>query len=82
MLSSMQGSYIPFARTRATAAQRGDRRASIEERYGSRAEYLGRVSDAALALVEDRYLLAGYLPPILTQAGRHCHCLMEEDSGQ
>ena len=81
VLSSMQGSYIPFPRTRAQREQRGDPRLSIEERYGSRAEYLGRVSDAALALVEDGYLLAGDVSPILTQAGRHWDYLMEEDSG-
>ena len=39
------------------------------------------MSDAALALVEDGYLLARDLPPILTQAGRHWDYLMEEDSG-
>ena len=82
VLSSMQGSYIPFARTRAQREQRGDSRRSIEERYHSRAEYLGRVSSAALALVEDGYLLAGDLSPILTQAGRHWDHLMEEDSDQ
>ena len=82
VLSSMQGSYIPFARTRTQREQRGDARLSIEERYHSRAEYLGRVSDAALALVEDGYLLAADLSPILTQAGRHWDYLMEEDSNQ
>ena len=82
VLSSMQGSYIPFPRTRAERAQRDDPRLSLEERYGNRAEYLGRVSEAALALVADGYLLAGDLSPILTQAGRHWDYLMEEDSGQ
>ena len=82
VLSSMQGSYIPFPRTRAQREQRGDSRLSIEERFHSRAEYLGHVSDAALALVEDGYLLAGDLSPILTQAGRHWDYLMEEDSDQ
>ena len=42
-----------------------------EERYRSRVEYLGRVSDAALALVEDGYLLTGDLSSTLTQAARH-----------
>ena len=82
VLSSMQGSYIPFPRTRAEREQRGDPRRSIADRYRSRAEYLGRVSEAALALVENGYLLAGDLSPILTQAGRHWNYLMDEDSGQ
>ena len=82
VLSSMQGSYIPFPRTRTERQQRGDPRASVEERYGSRAEYLGLVSDKALALVEGGYLLASDLSPILSQAGRHWDYLMEEDSEQ
>ena len=82
VLSSMQGSYIPFPRTRGDRERAGDSRPSIEERYGSRAEYLGRVTEAALALVDDGYLLAGDLAPILAQAGRHWDYLMEEDAGQ
>ena len=82
VLSSMQGSYIPFPRTLADRARTGDPRLSVEERYGSRAEYLGRVSEAALALVEDRYLLAEDLSPILAQAGRHWDYLMAGDDGQ
>ena len=80
VLSSMQGSYIPFPRTRADGDQTGDPRHSIAERYASRAAYLGQVSAAALALVDDGYLLAEDLSPILTQAGRHWDYLMEEDS--
>jgi hypothetical protein len=37
------------------------------------------VSDAALALVEEGYLLAEDLSPILSQAGRHWDYLMTED---
>ena len=82
VLSSMQGSYVPFARTANDRERAGDPRLSIAERYGSRAEYLGRVTEAALALVDDGYLLAGDLAPILAQAGRHWDYLMEEDAGQ
>ena len=76
----MQGSYIPFPRTAGDRERTGDPRTSIEERYGNRAEYLGRVTEAALALVDDGYLLAGDLAPILAQAGRHWDYLMEEDT--
>ena len=69
VLSSMQGSYIPFPRTAAIRQRTGDRRLSIEERYGSRAEYLGLVSEAALALVETGYLLVEDMAPIVAQAG-------------
>ncbi len=82
VLSSMQGSYIPFPRTPAERAERGDPRRSIEERYASRAEYLGRVSEAAVALADGGYLLPEDLAPIITQAGRHWDYLMEDDSGQ
>ena len=81
VLSSMQGSYVPFPRTADDRRRTGDPRSSIEERYGSRAEYLGRVTEAALALVGDGYLLAGDLAPILAQAARHWDYLMEEDTG-
>jgi len=82
VLSSMQGSYIPLPITRDAADERGDPRASIEERYTSRAEYLGLVSDAALALVDDGYLLAGDLAPILARARQHWDYLMEDDTEQ
>ena len=35
----------------------GDGRASIDERYASREDYLGRIAMAAIALVTDRFLL-------------------------
>ena len=81
VLSSMQGSYIPFPLTGEDRARTGDSRRSIEERYGSRAAYLGQVTEAALALADRGYLLAADLAPILTRAGRHWDYLMEEDSG-
>ena len=81
VLSSMQGSYVPFPRTAGDRERAGDPRRSIEERYGGRAEYLGLVTEAALALVADGYLLAQDLAPILTQAGRHWDYLVEEDAG-
>ena len=81
VLSSMQGSYIPFPLTGEDRARTGDLRRSIEERYGSRAAYLGQVTEAALALADRGYLLAADLAPILTRAGRHWDYLMEEDSG-
>ena len=81
VLSSMQGSYIPFPLTSEDRARTGDARRSIEERYGSRAAYLGQVIEAALALADRGYLLAADLAPILTRAGRHWDYLVEEDSG-
>ena len=82
VLSSMQGSYIPFSRSQTERQQRNDPRPSILERYGTRAEYVGLVSNAALALIEDGYLLPRDLSPILRRASQHWDYLMEEDSEQ
>ena len=76
VLSSMQGSYIPFPQTKAERARQSDPRRSISERYGSREEYLGLVTEAAMELTADGYLLAGDLVKILSQAGRHWDYLM------
>ena len=56
-LFSMQGSWIPFARTRAERMKTGDPRLSIEERYATRAEYLQKVGAAARRLADTGYLL-------------------------
>ena len=79
VLSSMQGSYIQFPRTATDRQGSGDPRPSAEERYHSREQYLGLVSEAAMGLIEDGYLLAEDLAPILSQAGRHWDYLMTED---
>ena len=77
VLSSMQGSYIPFPRTVADRGQSNDPRRAIEERYSSREQYVGLVSDAGLRLVDDGYLLAQDLAPILERAGEHWDYVME-----
>jgi hypothetical protein len=69
-LSSMVGSYIPLARTRAEREARGDPRPAVEERYRDREQYLGLVAGAALKLIEGGYLLDQDLPGILRQAGQ------------
>jgi hypothetical protein len=70
-LVRLSGSYIPFARTRAERERAGDPRLSIEERYPSRAAYLGQFAEAALKLIKDGYLLAEDLPALLNRAGEH-----------
>ena len=82
VLSSMQGSYIPFPRTTDDRQRANDPRRSIEERYGTREAYLGQVSAAALELVESGYLLAQDLAPILAQADRHWSYLMDETTNE
>lgn len=66
-LAGLLGSYIPFPLTRGERERTGDPRLSIEERYRSRDEYLGRYAEAALRLIEEGYLLAEDLPHILRQ---------------
>ena len=70
-LAGVVGSYFPFARTRAAREASGDPRLSIEERYGDRAAYLGRVAEAALALQHERLLLAEDVPFVLERAAAH-----------
>jgi hypothetical protein len=61
-LYSMQGSWIPFARTKAEREKTGDTRLSIEERYAGREDYLKKFEAAARSLQG-----AGFLLPADTQ---------------
>jgi hypothetical protein len=70
-LSDMRGTYIPLPRTRAGRERAGDPRLSIEERYPSRAHYLGQLAEAALRLVKDGYLLPEDVPSVLNRAATH-----------
>jgi len=68
-LMSMMGSTLPLARTRAERERRGDPRPSVEERYGSRAEYLAAVRGAAERLVAARHALAEDVDAMVARAG-------------
>jgi hypothetical protein len=57
MLASLAGSYIPFAKTNAEAKASGDPRPSLEERYGSFAEYKRQLTARCDEMVKQRYLL-------------------------
>ena len=70
-LSSMVGSYIPFTRTRAEREALNDPRPSIEERYANRAEYLGRVTEAGIGLIDEGLLLERDLPTVIRNAAKH-----------
>ena len=69
-LMSMLGSTLPFASTRAAREASGDPRASIDERYGSRAAYLERTREAANTLVAQRHMLAEDVDAVVERAGR------------
>lgn len=70
-LASEIGSYLPLPRTRADRERTKDGRTSIEERYASPEDYLGRISLAAVALVDEGFLLAEDVPGVIQQARRH-----------
>ena len=70
-LAGVVGSYLPFAWTKAEREATGDPRLSIEERYAGREAYLGRVAEAALALVRERLLLAEDVPFVIERAAAH-----------
>jgi hypothetical protein len=56
-MCNLQGSFIPFAATRAERLATGDPRLSIEERYPSKEAYLAQFRKATADLVAKRYLL-------------------------
>jgi hypothetical protein len=64
-LNSMQGSFIPFLRTKADRELHHDPRPSIEERYAGRAQYLEKIEAAARNLASGGYLLEGDIPQIV-----------------
>ena len=64
------GSTLPFPITKSQRDALGDPRLSLEERYSSREDYLGRVRNAAQDLVEGRYLLAEEIEQVVNQAAQ------------
>ena len=56
-MCNLQGSFIPFAATKAERIATGDPRLSIEERYPTREAYLAAFRRAAEDLVAKRFLL-------------------------
>ncbi|MBI2999675.1 MAG: hypothetical protein HYY46_14685 [Deltaproteobacteria bacterium] len=56
-LCYLQGSFIPFAKTREEREAKGDPRPSLEEKYGSREKYVAAVRDAATRLKQEGFLL-------------------------
>lgn len=56
-LCDRDGTYVPFAKTKAERLKSGDPRPSLEERYGTRAAYVAKLAAAAEALVKERLLL-------------------------
>jgi Alpha/beta hydrolase domain len=67
-LCGLDGSIVPFARTKAERDARSDGRLSVEERYGDQAGYVTKVRPAAAALERERYLMAEDVTRIVEEA--------------
>ena len=63
-----EGSFIPFAKTKAERIASGDPRPSLEERYGTHENYVARVRAAAERLVRGRYLVQDDADRLIKQA--------------
>jgi len=70
-LASEIGAYRALPRRAADRVRTGDSRAALEERYPSKDTYLGRIAQAAVALVGERYLLSDDVPGLISQAAAH-----------
>lgn len=68
MLTKFDGQFLAFARTRAEREATGDPRPSVHERYPTRANYLARLTDAALKLHHEGLLLDEDVTAILERA--------------
>jgi hypothetical protein len=67
-LYPLQGSMIPFPRTKADRERSGDPRPSIEERYKDEFDYLRRIEGMAKELARERFLLERDIPLVVARA--------------
>jgi alpha/beta hydrolase family protein len=68
--NSFLGSFLLFARSAAEREKSGDPRLSIAERYASREQYMGKFAEAAMKLIQERFLLKEDLPAVLERGRR------------
>jgi Alpha/beta hydrolase domain len=69
-LYTQAGSWIPFPLNKADRENRKDPRASIEERYPSKNDYLEKITAAAAQLIQGGYLLDRDIPYLRNRAAR------------
>jgi hypothetical protein len=67
-LCDLLGSTIPLAATRADAQAKGDPRPSLEELYGSRANYVAKIAEAAKKLQAERLMLQDDVDMVVREA--------------
>jgi hypothetical protein len=70
-LLNLQGSYLPFAKTKAERERTGDPRPALLERYRDFDDYHSRSLAAAQKLVTQGYLLAEDLPRLKALCEKH-----------
>lgn len=80
-LIAMAGAYIEFPKTKADRERTKDPRMSIVERYGTRAEYVKRVREAATRLAEQRFILVPDVQPIVDELGAQWDAVMGTTPG-
>ena len=80
-LIAMAGSYIELPKTKADRERTKDPRLSITERYGSRAEYVKRVHEAATKLADQRFILREDVQPIADELGAQWDAVMGPATG-
>jgi hypothetical protein len=74
MLARWTGSYWPFPQTPDDRRKSGDPRASVLERYPTREAYLAKVTQAALELQDQRFLLPEDVMEVLRIASTRLLC--------
>ncbi|MFN7918140.1 MAG: alpha/beta hydrolase domain-containing protein [Vicinamibacterales bacterium] len=75
-LIAMAGSYIEFPKTKADRERTKDPRPSIIERYGSKAEYVRRVREAATKLADQRFIVREDIDPITNELASQWDAIM------
>ena len=73
----LQGTVVPFAHTKQDRQSAGDHRASIEERYVSKEDYLSRIRLAAEDMVRECYILAEDVEHIADGASQRWDAFLE-----
>jgi len=67
-ICTLNGGYLPFAKTKAERAASGDPRPSLEERYGTHEAYVDAVKTAAEKAVAERFLLRADADRLVAEA--------------
>lgn len=74
----LQGSWTPFAATKARRGETRDSRPALEERYATKESYLAEVKVVLQKLIDQRFLIAEDLETQLKQAGARWDWVMSQ----